>query len=66
MAELCSRMDGKLGPVPAAGDVGVGPVVQQKIHTSLVALLRGDQQRRGQVSCLGVHVGTLKIKQPFI
>ena len=57
MAELGGGVDGQLGPVAAAGQVGVRPVLHQDLHAALVALLGRQHQRRGQVCRLGVDVG---------
>lgn len=50
-------MNGKLGPVTAAGYIWICPVVQEEFYTALMTLLTGDQQWRGQVCCLGVYIG---------
>lgn len=58
VAKLSSSMNGKLGPFMTADNIWICSVVQQELYTCLVALLRGYQQWRGQISCLGVHIGT--------
>lgn len=58
VAKLSSSVNGELGPVVTAGHVGICSVVQQEIHACLVALLGGNQQWCGEISCLDVHIGT--------
>lgn len=58
MSEFSSSMNGKLRPVVAADYIWIRPVVQKKFYAALMTLLRGDQQWRGQICCLGVHIGT--------
>ena len=51
-------MDGQLPLVAVAVEVGVGTVGQERLHAGQVALLSRDEQRRGQVCGLAVHIGT--------
>lgn len=70
VSKLSSSMNGKLGPITAAGDIWICPMVEKEFYTVLMTLLRGNQQRRGQICSLRVYIGTLKkpsqIKQVII